>query len=129
MNVLKTILVPNDMIDIARQLAREITPAGNNMFISGYSENGLEPATYYISSGLIDEKFASAMDTGLNLHAAAEAGALAQGIPKIATEAQAIDLVNNAIVHTGKNDNGEDETPQELIARMGLKPTGESIEI
>ena len=58
------------------------------------------------------------------IHNAAVAGAKAQGITKQATQAQAVDVKTQALVHTGKRlvDGAEvDEGPHEYIARLGLK--------
>lgn len=123
-DVHRTIIIPAGMVNAARQLGSEIAPGGHGMFITGLSPTGNEPATHYVSSGLIDSDFAAILNSGLMIHNAAIAGAAAQGMEKKATQQQAIDLKSQAQVHTGKRlvDGAEvDEGPHEYIARMGLK--------
>lgn len=125
-NVLRTIIVPANQVGVGRQLGVEIDPHGHGMFVSGLSATGLPPATHYVSSGLMDESFASSLNYGLSLHAATVAGATRQNIPKVATEQDAVNIVATAIVHDGTH-NGNPETPHELLARLGLKIVNEGI--
>ena len=124
MNVLRTIIVPANQVGVGRQLGVEIDPHGHGMFVSGLSANGLPPASHYVSSGLMDESFASSLNSGLSLHSATVAGAARQNIPKVATEQDAVNIVATAVVHDGTH-NGNPETPHELFARLGLKIVNE----
>lgn len=112
------------MVVAAQQIARECDAHGEGMFVVGLSPSGNAPATHYISSGYIQEQFGTALQNGINLHAAAVAGANAQGRPQISTQQQATDLLANGVVHTGTNPAGDSETPHELLARVGLKLIG-----
>jgi len=126
MNVLRTIIIPASHADKGRQLGREVDAHGHGMFVTGLSSDGLPPATHYVSSGLIDEQFAAALNDGLMLHAAAQAGAAKQNIPKVATQADAVGLPPASIVHDGFHpDTGEAEAPHQLLERLGLMLTSE----
>lgn len=128
MNVTRTIVVPASIVDKGRQLGNEVDVHGHGMFVTGLSATGLAPATHYVSSGQIEEGFAAVLNDGLMLHAAAQAGAAKQGIPKVATQPDAVGLVGNAIVHDGLNPTtGEPETPHQLFERLGLKIVGGTI--
>lgn len=125
-NVLRTIIVPANQVGVGRQLGVEIDPHGHGMFTTALSANGLPPASHYVSSGMMDESFASSLNSGLSLHAATVAGAARQNIPKVATEQDAVNIVATAVVHDGTH-NGNPETPHELFARLGLKIINEGI--
>lgn len=128
MNVLRTIVIPASHADKGRQLGREVDVHGHGMFVTGLSATGLPPASHYVSSGIIKDEFATVLNDGLMLHAAAVAGAKAQGIPKVATQADAEGLPPTSIVHDGTHpDTGEPETPHELFARLGLKIVSEGV--
>lgn len=125
-NVLRTIIVPATHASKGRQLGREVDVHGEGMFTTALSSDGLEPATHYVSSGMIDDQFASALSDGLMLHAAAVAGAKAQGIVKKATKADATGLPPASVVHDGfgppdADGNRSPESPHELFARLNLK--------
>lgn len=121
---MRTIIVPAGMVAAAQQIARECDVHGEGMFVVGLSPTGNAPTTHYISSGYIDEQFGVALQTGINLHAAAVAGAAKQNRPQVSTQQQATDLLANGIVHTGTNPLGDPETPHELLARVGLQLIG-----
>lgn len=55
----RTMIVPAEHVDLARALAEGISgPAGAGMWTTGLSADGTEPATHYISAGLIESQFA-----------------------------------------------------------------------
>jgi len=55
----RTMIVPAPFVDLARALADGISgPAGAGMWTTGLSADGAEPATHYISAGLIEDTFA-----------------------------------------------------------------------
>lgn len=53
----RNIIVPAAVVEQARQMCAGI-PGGNGMFTAPLSANGAEPATHYISAGLIWPQFA-----------------------------------------------------------------------
>jgi bifunctional DNase/RNase len=56
----RTMIVPAEHVDLARALAEGISgPAGAGMWTTGLSADGTEPATHYISAGLIEDTFAA----------------------------------------------------------------------
>lgn len=55
----RTLVVPADYRDIAATIASTIGgSAGQNMFTTGLSASGQEPATHYVSTGYIGTEFA-----------------------------------------------------------------------
>ena len=55
----RTMIVPAEQVDLARALAEGLSgPAGSGMWTTGLSADGNEPATHYISAGLIEDTFA-----------------------------------------------------------------------
>ena len=55
----RTMIVPAEHVDLARALAEGISgPAGAGMWTTGLSADGTEPATHFISAGLIEDTFA-----------------------------------------------------------------------
>ena len=59
-DIFRTILVPADQADLARTIAATLDPAhSQGMFETPLSPTGTEPATHYISTGMIGEGFAA----------------------------------------------------------------------
>lgn len=55
----RTMIVPSDYRAFASSLASAVGgTAGENMFTTGLSASGQEPATHYVSTGYISEQFA-----------------------------------------------------------------------
>lgn len=55
----RTIIVPDAHVQFARELAATVAgPAGAGMWTTPLSPTGAEPATHYISAGLIEAPFA-----------------------------------------------------------------------
>lgn len=55
----RTMIVPEAFVDLTRALAEGISgPAGAGMWTTGLSADGTEPATHYISAGLVEDTFA-----------------------------------------------------------------------
>ncbi len=58
----RCLIVPASQVKFARQLPAAIAgPSGVGMWTTPLSPTGTEPATHYISAGLIDEQFAALM--------------------------------------------------------------------
>lgn len=58
----RNMILPASQVDLARQLSETLTgPAGSGMWTTGLSADGTEPATHYVSAGLIDAQFAALM--------------------------------------------------------------------
>lgn len=59
-DIFRTILVPADQADLARTIAATLDPAhSQGMFETPLSPTGTEPATHFISTGMIGEGFAA----------------------------------------------------------------------
>lgn len=73
----RTLIVPAPLAPLARALAAGLSPeGGNNMFATGLSPTGDAPATHYVSTGHIGERFAECIADAEVLYAACvEAGA------------------------------------------------------
>lgn len=106
-DVFRTLILPAASAPLARALGAGLSPGGANMFETGLSSSGSAPATHFVSTGWIGERFAECIASGETLHAACvEAGASV-------TRAQCDALVAAADV-------SEDE-PFAAFARLSLK--------
>jgi len=113
MNAHVTIVVPASLVDAARNLAECLAPGGHGMYITGLSADGNEPATHYISSGTMQVAFINLLSDASATHAAAEQGAVQQGLTLTATLADCEALV-------AQSDISADE-PFSAMARLGLQ--------
>jgi hypothetical protein len=60
MDIFRTLIVPADQADLARTIASTLDPAhSQGMFETPLSPTGTEPATHFISTGMIGEGFAA----------------------------------------------------------------------
>jgi hypothetical protein len=60
MDIFRTLIVPADQAPLARLIAATLDPVNcQDMFTTGLSPTGDEPATHYISSGGVGEGFAA----------------------------------------------------------------------
>lgn len=76
MDTFRTMIVPAAQAPLARGLGAGLSPGGSGMFTTGLSASGNEPATHFVSTGMIGERFAECIASGETLHAACvEAGA------------------------------------------------------
>lgn len=57
----RAMLVPATIVEQVRALADSFGPAASGMWLTGLSPTGAEPATHFISSGLIGDDFAAIM--------------------------------------------------------------------
>lgn len=56
----RNMVVPDAKVVLARTITETLAPiGGKNMYTTGLSSDGTEPATYWISSGLIDPNYAA----------------------------------------------------------------------
>ena len=58
-----TLIVTASHVDLARNLAASFGPGGAGMWTTGLSPTGAEPATHYVSSGMLPEEFAGMVPT------------------------------------------------------------------
>ena len=57
----RTMIVPSSIVTTVRQLADSFGPAAQNMWQTGLSADGTEPAAHFISTGQIGDDFAAIM--------------------------------------------------------------------
>ena len=107
------IIVPASHVDAARKIGTALQPAGSGMYSTPLSPSGLEPATHFISSGLIDENMVPLLSNPAYLHGAAQQGAVVQGITMTTTLADATALIAQSDV--------SHEPPFDAMARLGLQ--------
>jgi hypothetical protein len=55
--IFRTLIVPADRVQLARQIAKSFGPGGEGMWITPLSASGLDPATHYISSGYVPPEY------------------------------------------------------------------------
>jgi hypothetical protein len=108
----RTMIVPAAHVDLARALGAGLSPGGAGMFTTGLSASGSEPATHFVSTGMIGERFAECIASGETLHVACtETGAAV-------TRAQCDALVTQSDV--------TEEEPFAAFARLGLVILGQA---
>lgn len=117
-NTLRTILIPAALAPLARALAAGLSAAGAGMFVRAMGKTADGPATFYVSSGLIGEDFATLIADADLLHAAClKAGAQV-------SLAQCQLLVSQSVVSDGYFEglDGQQvaEDPFALFTRLGL---------
>ena len=119
MNAHVTLIVPASLVDAARNLAECLAPGGHGMYITGLSADGNEPATHYISSGLMQVEFINLLADATATHAAAQYGAGQQGLTLTATLADCEAIRTQSDISAGE--------PFAALARLGLQmvQTGE----
>jgi hypothetical protein len=103
----RTMIVPAALAPLARALAAGLSPGGVGMWVVGLSPTGAEPATHYVSSGLIAPQFGGVMQDAGALHAACVAAGAS------VTLAQCQALVSQSDVSGGD--------PFGAFERLGLK--------
>ena len=108
-----TLIIPASLAEAGRNIAACVAPGGHGMWLRGLSPDGTEPATHYISSGIIKAEFAAVLSNAEATWAAAEAGAAAQGIALTASFEDCAALV-------AQGDNSS-EDPYVAMARLGLQ--------
>lgn len=104
----QTMIVPAALAALARGLAAGLEPeAGAGMFTTALSTNGSEPASHYVSTGMIDDAFAPLLQDAAALRAAC----VAAGADVPLAQCQA--LVSQSDV--------SDDPPFDAFARLGLQ--------
>lgn len=64
MEVLRTIIIPREVVTLAKQLATDVlAELGDGMWDAKLSTTGLLPETHYISSGVVDERLLTALES------------------------------------------------------------------
>ena len=120
----RCMIVPTEHVDLARVLCETLAgPGGAGMFTTALSATGDDPATHYISSGLIEDNFAALLpldalvdDVWTRIYA---------GLPKTivqlynATDNPPVTLAKvNAVFATA---DVSEQDPHQAMARLGLQ--------
>ena len=58
MDEFRTLILPANVTPLAQEIATTLSPGGVGMWTTGLSPTGAEPATHFISTGLIPPEFA-----------------------------------------------------------------------
>lgn len=123
----RTIIMTASDAPLARAIAAAFGPGGADMWTTALSPNGQEPATHYISTGIIPEEFAYMMPTQYWVQD--EAGNWAKtgsdpGNAAAVWQAASAQGVNCTLAQVQAIFDAADVTPQEpfvAMGRMGLK--------
>lgn len=116
----RTMIIPAPLVELARNLAVGLAgePA-SGMWETGLSPTGEEPATHYVSSGMIEDTFAEMIVDAEAMHAAT----VAAGVEVPLEHLQA--LVTTSTVTDGtfldEEGNLQSEGPHQTFARLGLQ--------
>ena len=122
--IYRNLITTSDQRDLTAQLCAVLAgPGGSNMFTTPLSSTGAEPATHYISSGLIEDNFAALLpldalvdDVWTRIYA---------GLPETivqlynATDNPPVTLAKvNAVFATA---DVSEQDPHQAMARLGLQ--------
>jgi hypothetical protein len=126
----RCLIVPASQVAFARQLPAAIAgPSGVGMWTTPLSPTGAEPATHYISAGLIDEQFAALMP--LTQYPADAEPIHTPGRAAIAAH---LATQNGYVVTTEEVQalfdvcDSSEQGPYEALARVGLMLVTEAVE-
>ena len=101
-------ILPAALAPLAQDLAEGLAgPAGAGMWTTGLSADGSEPATHYVSTGMIEDQFAAALTDADALYAACQAAGAS------VTQEQCEALVAESDVSA--------DAPFDAFARLGLQ--------
>ncbi len=118
-DIKRTMIVPSALAPLARALAAGLSPGGVGMFVTGLSPTGAEPATHYVSSGIINPAFGGVMKDAAKLRAAV----VAKGGSVTLAKCQA--LIDGSDVSGSVQIDAEGreyvETAWDAFERLGLK--------
>ena len=104
----RTIIVPADIVEVCQRLSVRLSgEAGSGMWTTPLSPTGDEPATHYISSGMIGKEFIDMLVNAEDLFAACQAEGLSTTLERC----------EYLIATTDATDEG----PFEAMKRLGLK--------
>ena len=114
----RCMIVPVDHVDLARSLCATLAgDGGTGMFTTALSPTGTEPATHYISSGLIESEFANLLPLGSTpgqpdvVHSLALQSGMSVSVDDITRLLAAVDV--------------SEQPPAEALERLGLAMASE----
>ena len=116
----RCMIVPTEHVELARKLCETLAgPGGAGMFTTPLSTTGDDPATHYISSGLIESDFADLLPLGSTpgqpdvVHSLALQTGMSVSIDDITRLLAAVDV--------------SEQPPAEALERLGLAMAVEDI--
>lgn len=110
----KTIVVADSVVDQARSLCEQLAGAGGaGMFATDLSADGNEPASHWVSSGMILQDFATMLENPAIVYAAAQQAGIE--LPQGSVEA----LLSQCDI--------SDEQAETSLARLGLQYVVEDV--
>lgn len=119
----RTLIVPADYRDLAATIASTIGgTAGEDMFTTGLSASGQEPATHYVSTGYIGFEFAAILP--LDIYEADGTHVRIPGNPQAVVDLCAAQGLTVTLVQVEELFTASDISEQEpftAFARMGLQ--------
>ena len=124
-------IVPAEHADLARKLCETLAgPGGAGMFTTALSATGQDPATHYISSGLIEQSFADLLpliefpaDADLVIH---------PGQPDLITQMatdQGMGVTVDEVQALLASVDVSEQAPAEALDRLGLRLSAEPEEM
>ena len=127
MNAFRTLIVPAAIVNSARFLSGSLAgKAGDGMYLTPLSPSGQEPATHYISSGIISSEFADILPLNIVDTASKEVVKSNPGNAKaVADRGKALetplDVTEDQINGIFASVDVSEQDPYEAMARLGLK--------
>jgi len=126
----RCLIVPAAEVEFARRLPAAIAgPSGAGMWVAALSPTGTEPATHFISAGLIDAQFAALMPLtqyptdSEPIHAPGRAAIAAN----LATQA-GFEVTAEQVQALFDSSDSSEQEPFVALARLGLMLVTEAVE-
>lgn len=127
-----TIVVPAAVVEDMRELARSLGKGDlDGMFTAALSPTGAEPATHYVSSGLLPVAYQEAFLDATKLRDGARRAVEAAGKTFAVSPARVAKALSSSMARTGlrrvEHAGAQDdipESPHDVIASMGLQLIG-----
>lgn len=124
----RCMIVPTEHVELARKLCAALAgDGGSGMFTTALSPNGAEPATHYISSGLIEDAFADLLPL-IEFPADADP-VIHPGQPDLITQMatdQGMGVTVDEVQALLASVDVTDQPPAEALERLGLHLSAET---
>lgn len=118
----RTLIVPNQVTTMARMACETLAGAGgSNMFTTPVSPTGEEPATHWISSGLIEQDFADLLPTKSHNPVTDVWEVIPYDTTTLQSLCEAVSLPFSAVSQVLSLVDVSEQTAEEALDRLGLK--------
>ena len=114
----RTLIIPAATAPAAREIAAALDSAGINMWTTGLSATGQEPASHYISTGMIGDEFAALLPLQ------ADGVTVSPGMPDYVASAAAqagLSVTPEQVAGLYALADVTEQDPHVAMARMGLQ--------